>query len=100
MAKVEHTEAQKYVIRQLHKAIHGKGMPYRVGVMLLSYPPTDPEYHCRIAIGTAMGDVNETTARDLIEMVKALRQLTDQLEAFIADPKSVGSLPMEMTDEA
>lgn len=99
--KVEHTEAMKYIVRQLDKAINTKGMPYRVGVMLLSYPPTNPEYHCRIALGTAMkGAVDLTTARDLIEMAKALRRLTEQLDAFIADPTSVGPLPLVMTDEA
>lgn len=98
MVKVERTEAQKYVIRQLEKAV-AKGMPYRVGVMLLSYPPTDPAMACRIAFGTGMrSKVDSETVMDLIQMSKMLRKLADQMDAVIAHPEAHGPLPLEVCD--
>ena len=84
----ERTKAQQYVVDQLTPML-APVMPYRVGALVLTYddPDGDP-LSCRTAIGMAMQEpITDATAVHLTNILKALRQLADEMEAKIKGPR-------------
>lgn len=72
------TDAQQYVAEQLARLLPA-GSRYRVGALLLTYDGGDPT-GCRIAHGVGMQELTEASAIDLVQMIKCLRHLADELD--------------------
>ncbi len=77
------TKAQQYVANELTRIMHAEGSRYRVGALLLTYPSEKPGATCQIAMGSGLAKVDHDHVLDLIQLVKGLRRLADELEARI-----------------
>lgn len=85
------TEPQRYAYAQLKKAINGSPI-FKVGVIMLTYPPTDPNYVCRTVHGIVIKDpTNLEQVRHLVTLVEAMKDLTSKLEAILENPELIGS---------
>lgn len=85
-SSLERTEAEKFVVGELGRFL-ADDQPYRVGVLLLSYTGPEGPDDTHIAGGLAMGDVNVHSAYDLVQMIKRLRGLADELDAMVQGKK-------------
>lgn len=91
----DRTDAEQLIYKTLDELL-APATPYRVGVLLLSYPSPDPEDDCRIAQAVAMKSVDFATALDTVIMVRSLRDLADRLEKTVKGelpPPSQEGLP-------
>ena len=74
------------------------GSEYRTAVLLLSYVTPDGETH--IAHGTGLQQLNVECAYDLLQMVKALRQVADSLDAQIQGRADIAFVPVRSKGSA
>jgi hypothetical protein len=82
------TDAEQFVAEQLALLL-APGSRYRVGALLLTYDCGDPN-GCRIANGVGMQALTEAGAVDLVQMIKGLRHLADDIERKVQAAQSKG----------
>lgn len=92
--KVDKTEAEKLVTRTLRDLLTDS--PYRVGALLLTYPPTEPGMDCRVAQVVMLGNATAAHALDGVILVRALHALADQLEAVFAGKTPLPAQPEDL----
>ena len=91
--EVDKTEAERLVTRTLRDLLTDS--PYRVGALLLTYPPTEPGMDCRIAQAVMLGNVTAAHTLDGVILVRALRGLADELEKVFAGHQPLPAQPKD-----